>query len=110
MGYSQEEMADELGFKEGSSYWRFEYGSTRMLNRRIYRLAELSGRSVEEILLGQPLKAFLNDSGAEDNDEKLQELRLYYENIIEAQKQELREKDETISNLNDYIKSLKRIE
>ena|GEM_PF-1129641 len=100
MGYSQEEMAGELGFSDGSSYWRFEDGSTRIINRKLYRFAEISGHPVEEILLGSPLSAVLEDQSAKEAEsEKIKELRLYYEN-------RLAKKDETIANLNDYIKSL----
>jgi len=97
MGLSQEEMAGELGFSDGSSYWRFEDGGTRIINQKLYQLSEISGHPVEEILLGAPLDSLLR---SEQIEEKLEKMKAYYED-------KLADQDKTITNLNDYIKSLK---
>jgi len=101
LGYTQEEMAEELGFSEASSYWRFEDGKTRIINLKLYRFAEVCGKSVEEILLGRSITDMLKDEP--QMEQEINALKEYYE-------QKLSEKDETISNLNDYIKNLKKNE
>ena len=51
LGYSQDEMADKMGI-ERSTYSNFELGKTKLLNRNMSKLSEVSGMSEEEILLG----------------------------------------------------------
>ena len=90
LGVTQEIFAETIGM-DTSTYWRFEEGNTRIINRNIYRIAEKTGRSVEEILLGTAGVAELREEGR--NEEQIQALKEHYEAII--------------TNLNDYIRMLK---
>ena len=90
LGATQDVFAESLGM-DTSTYWRFEEGNTRILNRNIYKIAQHTGRSVEEVLLGRGGMAELRDEGR--GQEQINALKEHYEAII--------------ANLNDYIRILK---
>ena len=50
-GLTQEDMADRLGISL-TAYRDLERGSTSIVNSNIYRIAEITGTSTEEIMLG----------------------------------------------------------
>lgn len=90
LGVTQELFAESLEM-DTSTYWRFEEGGTRIINRNIYRIAQKTGRSVEEVLLGRERIAELRDEGR--GQEQINAVKEHYEAII--------------ANLNDYIRILK---
>ncbi|MBO4427050.1 MAG: helix-turn-helix transcriptional regulator [Bacteroidales bacterium] len=90
LGVTQEIFAESLGM-DISTYWRLEDGDTRIVNRNIYRMAEKTGRSVEEIMLGKSGLLELREESR--NEEQIKVLKEHYETVI--------------SNLNDYIRMLK---
>ncbi len=98
LGYSQEAFAQELGV-DPATYWRLEEGSTRVLNPYVYRIARLAGLSVEELLTGVEASSLLQESG--NLRERIDALTAFYE-------KKLSEKDEIITNLNDYIKTIRK--
>lgn len=51
LGLSQQTMAEKLGITR-NAYRRIEKGQTRLFNDVIPKLADLSGRTVEEIFIG----------------------------------------------------------
>ncbi len=98
MGLTQEALAQELDI-ESSTYWRLEEGTTQIINRNAYRIARLAGIAVEDLIVGDDVSGKLRE--ADDSQEKLETLRTFYEN-------KLQEKDELITNLNNYIKTLQK--
>ena len=90
LGVTQDVFAEGLNM-DTSTYWRFEEGNTRIINPNIYKIAERTGRRVEEILLGREGVAELREEGR--GEEQIRALKEHYETII--------------SNLNDYIRILK---
>jgi transcriptional regulator with XRE-family HTH domain len=72
LGYSQDEMADKMGI-ERSTYSNFELGKTRLLNRNMAKLSEVSGLSEEEILLGGGLmRGYLSEGDLSDRIDALE--------------------------------------
>ena len=98
MGLTQEAIAQELDI-ESSTYWRLEEGTTQVINRNVYRIARLAGIAVEDIVVGNEVSRKLRD--ADDSREKLEAMRDFYE-------KKLQEKDELVTNLNNYIKTLQK--
>lgn len=98
MGLTQEAIAQELDM-ESSTYWRLEEGTTQVLNRNVYRIAKLAGVAVEDLVVGGDVSRKLLD--ADDTREKLETMRDFYE-------KKLQEKDELVTNLNNYIKTLQK--
>lgn len=98
MGLTQEAIAQELDI-ESSTYWRLEEGTTQVINRNVYRIARLADIAVEDLVVGDEVSRKLRD--ADDSQEKLEALRAFYE-------KKLQEKDELVTNLNNYIKTLQK--
>ena len=98
MGLTQEAIAQELEI-ESSTYWRLEEGTTQVINRNVYKIAKLADISVEDLVVGDEVSRKLRD--ADDSREKLETLRAFYE-------KKLQEKDELVTNLNNYIKTLQK--
>ena len=95
---TQEEFAQELGI-DASTYWRLEDGRTRLISQYLYRIADYAGLSIEEIVVGKQVAQALEES--QDYNEKLDTQRKFYESLLE-------EKEATIRNLNNYIKTLQK--
>lgn len=47
LGKSAQEMALELGFKDGSTYWNYENGNYRLKADMLPKLAEILGCNIE---------------------------------------------------------------
>ena len=90
LGVTQDVFAEALGM-DTSTYWRFEEGNTRIINPNIYKISRHTGRSVEEVLLGNAGMAELREEGR--NQEQINAVKEHYETVI--------------ANLNDYIRLLK---
>lgn len=98
LGMTQEEFAQELGM-DASTYWRLEEGSTRLVSKYLYVIADFARITLADIMAGRNLTRILEE--AEDTREKLESQREYYE-------AKLSERDATIANLNRLIDSLKK--
>ena len=110
-GFSQQEMAEELGVGR-NTYVNFESGRSRLFNPLLARMAERLGMSVEELLFGpRPDEQLLRDSAALDEWRRslvaeyeqriaaLQERLDAAGQIIEAQATTIR----TLTDANQYL-------
>ena len=101
LGLSQEQAADELGVGL-STYGKFERCEVKLFNDNLTALARLANMTEVEILAGGKISGSRDttlsiDYGA---DEKLTELRHYYED-------RLKEKDEYIETLLALLRDLR---
>lgn len=101
LGWTQQETADRLGISR-TSYRCLESGRTRVISEYLARLAEIMGRSEEELLFGEPLDARVLREGT-DWEARLRTLTEEYEHRLDVQRRELENlrallnsKDETI--------------
>ena len=93
-GYSQTEMAEELGVGR-TSYIAFETGRTKLYNKLVGKMAGLLGISPEELLFGpRPDKAVLREQAS------LEEWR---QNIVEDYERRLSVLQERLDAANRII-------
>lgn len=104
---TQKELADKLGISR-TAYRNLEQGDTRIFCDHIPRIASLSGKSPEELVLGyRPVDAtvaHLEDSSSYQN--KLNSLSHEYETQIEALSRDLENKNAMIDVLKTTVMSL----
>lgn len=104
---TQKELADKLGISR-TAYRNLEQGETRIICDHLPKIAELSGKSPEELVLGyRPIDAensMLQDSETYQN--KLANLSSDYEERINNLRKELGDKNELIAALKTSVDSL----
>lgn len=100
---TQEEMARKLGLSR-TAYRNFEKGETEVFCKHISKIAELSGKSEEELVLGytpgKNNRYFLREVA--DCRESMQQLRKEYEKRLE-------EKDQIIQALKSNVQALESV-
>ena len=112
LGYSQERMGRELGLSR-TSYRKLESGPTAIINAAVYKLSEIASIPVEDILGGK-----LSPEGAEgygglaeerNRDVELEELRRYYEDLLQSKDEKIAELRASVQEKMDVISSQKGI-
>lgn len=109
LGLSQQSMAEKLGITR-NAYRRIEKGQTRIFSDVIPRLADLSGRSIEEIFLG--FRPYASYSVALQDEHtrftaRMETMRGDYESRIQALETENRHLKKVLGMAEDEI-SLQR--
>ncbi|MCQ2182816.1 MAG: helix-turn-helix domain-containing protein [Bacteroidales bacterium] len=109
-GLSQNEVAEKIGISR-NTYVNLVSGKTKVINEYLQPLSELFGITLEELLLGYRPAKTSETRLQELND--FEEMRLAlvnrYENELSSLKDKLRDKDETIIDLRNHIKTLQEI-
>lgn len=103
---SQDAFADEIGISR-ISYGKLETGRTKLFSRHLSAIAETFGTSIEEILLGfhpVPEGQMMENNGCE---EKIRELKNYYENLLDAARSQAAGREEVIKGLQKEVEILK---
>lgn len=106
-GLTQEFMANHLGISL-TAYRDLETGATAMINSNISRIAEVTGVTAEELVLGyapEPSEGVLEDVLAQYGSKvsNMQTRIADLENLINSKDEIIRSKDEIISMLKKII-------
>ena len=94
-GLTQEDMADRLGISL-TAYRDLERGSTSIVNSNIYRIAEITGTSTEEIMLG-----YL----PEQADGSITDVRVEYGSKVETLMTRISDLEKIVASLEATIES-----
>lgn len=96
---SQSELASKMGISR-TAYRNLEKGETRIFNSHLSTLAEITGKSEEELVLGYVPRHHADEL------RELTSLRERNESLVEDYERRLAEARETIEAKNTLIKSL----
>lgn len=111
MNLSQQEIAERIGISR-NAYRAIEKGTTKLFSDNLSRLAEISGKSEEELLLGylpRPEQASaLEDMQVSYNRQKMEIIR-DYEDRLAAKDKEIAMKDSIIDSQETTIRTLKEM-
>ena len=98
-GLTQEYMADTMGISL-TAYRDFEKGSTSIVNRNVYKVAEITGISIEELVLGYR---------PEQSDGSIDDVRTEYGNKVEALLTRISDLEKIVASLEAAIESKNEI-
>lgn len=98
-GLTQEEMAHRLGISL-TAYRDLEKGATSIFNSNIYKIAELTGTSTEEIVLGYR-------PGAPDPD--MEDEQVEYSTRMESMATRINDLEKIVASLEETISSKNEI-
>lgn len=98
---TQAQMAGRLGISR-TAYRNLEKGDTKVFSDHISRLAELSGKSEEELVLGYSPKS-VQQSALHDSDSRIE----HFDSLRQEYERRLSEKDKIIEAQETSIKVLK---
>lgn len=110
-GLTQKEIADSLGISR-TAYSKIEKGPTRILSRRVTRIAEVLGISLDELLLGyipDPDSAGKLELERADYGMKKASLIAGYEEKLEAASREIAAFRALVESLRDTIRNQEEI-
>ncbi|MCQ2173576.1 MAG: helix-turn-helix domain-containing protein [Bacteroidales bacterium] len=107
MGLTQKEMADKLGISR-TAYRNLEKGETKVYSNHISRMAELSGKAEEEVVLGYTPRQADEDTLREiqNYEEKISSLTEYYESRISDLNEKLKDREKLIESLQNNVRTL----
>lgn len=98
-GLTQEEMAHRLGISL-TAYRDLEKGATAIFNSNIYKIAELTGTSTEEIVLGYR---------PEMPDVKIEDEQIEYNSKMESMATRIHDLEKIVASLEETISSKNEI-
>jgi transcriptional regulator with XRE-family HTH domain len=98
-GLTQEEMAHRLGISL-TAYRDLEKGATAIFNSNIYKIAELTGTSTEEIVLGYR---------PEMPDVKIEDEQVEYSSKMESMATRINDLEKIVASLEETISSKNEI-
>lgn len=98
-GLTQEEMAHRLGISL-TAYRDLEKGATAIFNSNIYKIAELTGTSTEEIVLGYR---------PEMPDVKIEDEQVEYSSKMESMATRIHDLEKIVASLEETISSKNEI-
>ena len=98
-GLTQEEMAHRLGISL-TAYRDLEKGATAIFNSNIYKIAELTGTSTEEIVLGYR---------PEMPDVKIEDEQVEYNSKMESMATRIHDLEKIVASLEETISSKNEI-
>lgn len=98
-GLTQEEMAHRLGISL-TAYRDLEKGATAIFNSNIYKIAELTGTSTEEIVLGYR---------PEMPDVKIEDEQVEYNSKMESMATRINDLEKIVASLEETISSKNEI-
>lgn len=109
-GFTQNEVAEKIGISR-NTYVNLISGRTKVISEHLQPLSLLFGVELEELLLGyKPIKSTeLKLQGYNEFEELRLALVNKYEDELSAMKEKIKEKDETIGDLRNHIKTLQEI-
>ena len=99
LGLTQEETAHRLGISL-TAYRDLEKGSTSIINSNIYKMAEITGTSTEELVLGYSPTPNINN---------VKEMQIEYGNRINSLQARISDLEKIISLQEDTIESKNEI-
>ena len=99
LGLTQEETAHRLGISL-TAYRDLEKGSTSIINSNVYKLAEITGTSTEELVLGYR---------PSQNDIDIEELQVEYGHKVDTLLARISDLEKMIDILEDTIESKNEI-
>ncbi len=98
-GMSQEEMAFRMDIGL-STYKNFEEGKINLLSRHFEKFGEITGKTVEELILGHDAgQGLLNQDGFSEEKKRA---------LIDEYEQRLKDKDDNIASLKQLVDLQKR--
>lgn len=104
LGLSQQEMAEQLGISR-TAYRSFEMGATRVVSEYVSRMAELAGKTEEEVLYGAAGRdAAGSVHEGPDWENRLRTIRLEYEARLDEQRLQIDHLNELLESKNQTIR------
>lgn len=98
-GFTQEELADRLGISL-TAYRDLEKGPTSIMNSNIGKIAEITGTSTEEVVLGYK---------PSQSEGKLEDMESEYTTLIESLNTRINDILKYVDSLNEIIESKNEI-
>lgn len=98
-GLTQEEMADRLGISL-TAYRDLEKGSTSIMNSNINKIAEITGTSTEEIVLGYR---------PSQSEGRLEDIESEYSTVVDSLNTRINDILKYVDSLNEIIESKNEI-
>lgn len=108
LGYTQQEMAEKLGISR-TAYRNLEKGETKVYSDHISKMAEISGKAEEEVVLGyDPAReGELKLLEIANYEERLRTIKNDYEKRIEILNDKIKSQQDLIESLQSNVKVLR---